>query len=54
MFHFVQQKVLENAEAEGWIQHYKKEAEKWEDRLKKNQEAILNIKKKNEQYKGES
>ena len=54
MFHFVQEKVLGFAGAEGKIQRFKEKAEEWEDKVKKNQEAITNIEKKRDQYEGES
>ena len=54
VLHFVQKKVLGYAVIPGYIQHHKKQAEEWEDKVKKNQEAFSNIKKKREQYEGES
>ena len=52
--YIVQSKVRGDVLAEDWTQRWKMEAEKWEDKVKKNQEAITNLKKKREQYEGES
>ena len=54
MFHFVQNKVQGFAGYEGDIQRCKKEAEKYEDKVKQKEEAVKSLKKKKEQYEGES